>query len=55
MNHVLKLAPADRAAQQQANSDPNTPLAPGLVDAMVAFVRSQRATSFPRVQPKKEE
>jgi uncharacterized protein len=40
MNHVLKPAPAERAAQQRAYSDPTIPLAPGLVDAMVAFIQS---------------
>jgi uncharacterized protein len=48
MNHVLKLAPADRAAQQKAYSDPSIPLAPGLADAIIAFVRDPRATSSRR-------
>jgi pimeloyl-ACP methyl ester carboxylesterase len=38
MNHVLKLAPADRAGQDKAYSDPSIPLAPGLAAAMAAFV-----------------
>jgi pimeloyl-ACP methyl ester carboxylesterase len=42
MNHVLKLAPAERAAQDKAYSDPSVPLAPGLVDAIVAFVRDRQ-------------
>jgi pimeloyl-ACP methyl ester carboxylesterase len=43
MNHVLKVAPADRAAQKRAYADPNLPLAPGLLDAMVAFLRDRQA------------
>jgi hypothetical protein len=39
MNHVLKIAPADRAGQQDANANPSLPLAPGLGDAVAAFVR----------------
>ena len=39
MNHVLKIAPADRAGQQDAYANPNLPLAPGLGDAVAAFVR----------------
>jgi uncharacterized protein len=42
MNHVLKLAPADPADQQQAYSDPSVPLAPGLVDAIAAFARDHQ-------------
>jgi pimeloyl-ACP methyl ester carboxylesterase len=41
MNHVLKLAPAERAAQDKAYSDPSVPLAPVLVDAIAAFVRDR--------------
>jgi hypothetical protein len=39
MNHVLKIAPADRAGQQDAYTNPNLPLAPGLGDAVADFVR----------------
>jgi hypothetical protein len=39
MNHVLKIAPSDRAAQQDAYTNPNLPLAPGLGDAVADFVR----------------
>lgn len=39
MNHVLKMAPADRAGQQDAYSNPNVPLAEGMVDAIATFVR----------------
>jgi uncharacterized protein len=38
MNHVLKLAPIDRAANIAAYADPDRPLAPGLMDAIDAFV-----------------
>jgi uncharacterized protein len=48
MNHVLKLAPAERAGQQKAYSDPSIPLAPGLAEAIVAFVRDPKATSSRR-------
>jgi fermentation-respiration switch protein FrsA (DUF1100 family) len=39
MNHVLKIAPADRAGQQDAYTNPTLPLAPGLGDAVADFVR----------------
>ncbi len=39
MNHVLKIAPADAGGQQDAYSNPNLPLAPGLADAVAALVR----------------
>lgn len=39
MNHVLKMAPADRAGQQDAYSNPNIPLATGVGDAIVNFIR----------------
>jgi uncharacterized protein len=45
MNHVLKLAPRERAAQQRAYSDPAIPLAPGLVEAMVGFIRTQQSAA----------
>ena len=38
MNHVLKIAPADRAANVATYADPALPLAPGLVDTIVGFV-----------------
>ena len=38
MNHVLKVAPADRAANIATYNDPSLPLAPGLVDAIADFV-----------------
>lgn len=41
MNHVLKTAPADRAANLATYVDPSLPLAPGLVDRIAAFVRAR--------------
>jgi hypothetical protein len=38
MNHVLKMAPADLAGQQDAYANPDLPLAPGLSDAIAKFV-----------------
>ncbi len=38
MNHVLKMAPADRASQQDAYSNPDIPLAAGISDAIADFV-----------------
>jgi len=38
MNHVLKLAPIDRAANIAAYADPDRPLAPGVMEAIDAFV-----------------
>jgi pimeloyl-ACP methyl ester carboxylesterase len=42
VNHVLKLAPADRAANIAVYSDPNLPLAPGVVDDVAAFILEPR-------------
>ena len=39
MNHVLKMAPADLAGQQDAYANPDLPLAPGVSDAIAKFVR----------------
>jgi uncharacterized protein len=39
MNHVLKRAPDDAAGQQKSYTDPSIPLAPGLAEALAAFVR----------------
>jgi hypothetical protein len=39
MNHVLKAAPADRALNIATYSQPDLPLAPGLMDAIVRFIR----------------
>ena len=38
VNHVLKTAPADRAANVATYMDPDLPLAPGVVDAVADFV-----------------
>jgi hypothetical protein len=40
VNHVLKLAPADRAGNAATYADPNLPLAPGIADAIAAFVKA---------------
>lgn len=40
MNHVLKIAPADRAGNIATYADPALPLAPGLVDALAEFIRA---------------
>jgi hypothetical protein len=42
MNHVLKEAPADMAGQMASYRGPDAPLAPGLVDAIAAFVSALR-------------
>jgi hypothetical protein len=39
MNHTLKVAPADRAGQMRAYSDPDLPLAPELVPTVTNFIR----------------
>jgi len=38
VNHVLKVAPADRAANIAAYSDPNLPLAPGVGEIVADFI-----------------
>ena len=40
MNHVLKTAPTDRPGNLATYADPSRPLAPGVMDAILAFVRS---------------
>lgn len=40
VNHVLKIAPADRAANIATYADPAQPLAPGVVDAVANFILS---------------
>ena len=42
VNHVLKVAPADRAANIAVYSDPNLPLAPGVVEDVAAFILEPR-------------
>ena len=39
VNHILKLAPADRAANAATYGNPDLPLAPGIVDAIVDFIQ----------------
>jgi pimeloyl-ACP methyl ester carboxylesterase len=39
MNHVLKLAPSDRAGNIATYSDPSLPLAPKLVDRIASFIK----------------
>jgi pimeloyl-ACP methyl ester carboxylesterase len=39
MNHVLKTAPADRAANLATYANPDLPLAPGLIERIVSFIR----------------
>lgn len=41
-NHVLKLAPEDRAANIAAYGDPTLPLAPGVVDDVAGFILEPR-------------
>ncbi|PYP88665.1 MAG: alpha/beta hydrolase [Blastocatellia bacterium AA13] len=38
MNHELKNAPLDRAANDAASEDPKRPLAPGLLDQLISFL-----------------
>lgn len=42
MNHVLKSAPAERAANAATYAQPGLPLAPGLVDRIATFVARRR-------------
>ena len=42
VNHVLKLAPADRAANIATYSDPTLPLAPGVVEDVAGFILQPR-------------
>lgn len=39
MNHIFKTAPADMQGNLATYSDPNLPLAPGFLDAIVSFVK----------------
>lgn len=41
VNHVLKVAPADPAANGAAYRDPTLPLAPGIADEIAAFVKAR--------------
>jgi uncharacterized protein len=42
VNHLLKLAPADRAANAATYADPTLPLAPGVVDDVAGFILEPR-------------
>lgn len=42
VNHVLKIAPADRAANSATYADPTLPLAPGVAEDIAAFILSPR-------------
>ncbi len=42
VNHLLKLAPADRAANAATYSNPDLPLAPGVVDDIAGFILQPR-------------
>ncbi len=48
MNHVLKVAPADPAANHATYTNPDLPLAPGLVDTIVDFIRANRSVAKAR-------
>ena len=39
MNHVLKIATLEPASQNLAYTDPKLPIAPSLIDAIVAFMK----------------
>ncbi|MBI1406823.1 MAG: alpha/beta fold hydrolase [Caulobacter sp.] len=45
VNHVLKVAPADRGPNVAAYADPSLPLAPGVVSAIADFIRAQKGTN----------
>ena len=41
VNHVLKVAPRDRAANVATYADPSLPLAPGIAEPIAAFVKAR--------------
>lgn len=43
VNHVLKLAPAERAANIVTYTDPNLPLAPGVGEVVADFISKNGA------------
>ncbi len=43
MNHVLKKTPVGRMEQMKSYYDPSLPVAPGLVEGLVSFVRAVEA------------
>lgn len=46
VNHVLKAAPADRAANLATYGDPLLPIAPAAVDAVAAFVKAPQTAAL---------
>ncbi|MBY8821450.1 alpha/beta hydrolase [Sphingomonas colocasiae] len=48
MNHVLKIAPADPATNLATYANPDLPLAPGLVDTIVDFIRANQGAEKAR-------
>lgn len=40
MNHVLKVAPKDRAKNIETYTEPKLPLAPGFMEALIAFINT---------------
>jgi pimeloyl-ACP methyl ester carboxylesterase len=50
MNHVLKTAPGDRAANIATYSNPDLPLADGLATAVTSFIRNVRPPQHPKSQ-----
>jgi pimeloyl-ACP methyl ester carboxylesterase len=47
VNHILKVAPYERAANLATYADPNLPLAPGVVDPIISFIRASAALPRP--------
>jgi uncharacterized protein len=39
VNHILKLAPPERAANMATYNDPDLPLAPGVVDTVANWIK----------------
>jgi hypothetical protein len=39
VNHLLKVAPADRGPNLATYADPSLPLAPGVVEAIATFLK----------------
>lgn len=45
VNHLLKVAPADRAGNIATYSDPSLPLAPGVAETVAAFIKAHPGTN----------
>jgi hypothetical protein len=45
VNHMLKVAPADRAGNIATYADPSLPLAPGVAPAIASFVKAPPPTA----------